>query len=274
MIIWGENTNYATATSRPYLFSLLTTYSEYSNYLAVSHPSEPNYLAFGGGDTFVSTDYAYCLNLANQNLVDRLETGGIDWREYEENYPSSCSQNSLYVIKHDFFINFSSVNSNSSRTNKIYAFQGNSPSTYSELTGDYPPHFVTITPNLCNDGHDCGVSQFNSWLRDSTFFQDMLNSKYYTDGAIFVTFDENASGSPNRVYCVAISAQAKRGYKASTSYNHYSLLRTVEDNWGLPTLTANDAAASNMFEAFDVPLAIDLKELSVYSSPNELKKLP
>ena len=269
MIIWGENTNYASATAQPYLYSLLTTYSEYSNYFAITHPSQPNYLAFGGGSTFITADYATCLHIPNQNLVDRLETGGITWREYQENYTAPCSGNALYVLKHDFFINFLDVQTSSSRTNNLYGFQGNSPSTYAELTGAYPPQFVTITPNLCNDGHDCGIAQFTSWLQDSTFFQDMLSSKYYTDGAIVVTFDENGSGSPNRIYCVVVSAQAKPGYKASTAYNHYSLLRTVEDNWGLATLTNNDAAAQNMLEAINAPVAVDLSDLKAYAPVKE-----
>src|SRR5579862_6814531 len=72
MVIWGENTNYASATAQGYLYTLLTTYGEYSNYQAVSHPSEPNYLSFGGGSIFLTTDYSTCWHIPNQNLVDRL----------------------------------------------------------------------------------------------------------------------------------------------------------------------------------------------------------
>ncbi len=265
MVIWGENTDYATALAQPYLYTLATTYGSYTNYQALAHPSQPNYVAFAGGSTFVTKDNSTCLYIPNQNLVDRLESGSVSWKEYEEDYPGPCTQTSLYATKHDFFINFLDVNSTTNRTNNIVAFQGGVPSTYSELTGANPPSFVAVTPNLIDDGHNTSVASYNAWLQSTSFFQDMLQSKYYTDRAIFITFDENANDiSPNQVYCVVVSALAKPGYQAGTAYTHYSLLRTMEDNWGLPTLTANDAAASNMFEALDVTVGIDLKDLRVY----------
>lgn len=273
MVIWGENANYAGATAQPYLYALATTYGSYTNYQALAHPSEPNYVGFAGGSTFVSADLDTCVYIPNQNLVDRLESGGISWREYEEDYSGPCEQNGtngLYALKHDFFINFLDVNSTTNRTNNIIGFVSGVSSTYSELTGDNPPAFVAVTPNLINDGHNTTVASYNGWLQSTSFFQDMLQSKYFTDGAIFITFDESSGSSlPNRIYCVVVSALAKPGYQASTAYTHYSLLRTVEDNWGLPTLTDNDAAASNMFEALNVPEGINLKDLKVYAPAKE-----
>jgi uncharacterized protein YceK len=268
MVIWGENANYATATAQPYLYTLATTYGLYTNYDAVGHPSEPNYVAFAGGSTFVSADLDTCVYIPNQNLVDLLESESISWREYEEDYSGPCEEggtNGLYAIKHDFFISFLDINSSVNRTNNIIGFQSGVSSTYSELTGANPPAFVAVTPNLIDDGHNTTVAAFNGWLQSTSFFQDMLQSKYFTDGAIFITFDENGYVTPNQVYCVVVSALAKPGYQAGTAYTHYSLLRTMEDNWGLPTLTANDAATGDMFEALNVPVGIDLKDLNVYA---------
>src|SRR5205807_2506824 len=69
--------------------------------------------------------------------------------------------------------------------------------------------------------------------------------------ALFITFDEAAQGGgAPAIYTVWSGPAAKVGYTSSVSYNHFSHLATVEANWNLPPLNANDSGARNMSEFF------------------------
>ncbi|CAN5299864.1 alkaline phosphatase family protein [soil metagenome] len=259
LVIYGENTNYTGAIAQPYLAQLVDTYPEFTGYYGVSHPSEPNYLALTSGATHVTSNSTSCLGLNVTNIADGLEGAGLDWRCYNEGMGADpCALTGNYVIKHNFMINYSNVASSPARTAKVKGFNSTTQSTYSELLGPNPPTVVFVAPDLCHDGHDCGVATFSSWLSGAngdTFFQDLLGSKYYTEGAIFVAFDEDEYLT-NHVYCVGVSALGKTAYKDAATYTHYSMLRTIEDNFGLATMTANDAAAANMLGAFAPPSAL------------------
>jgi hypothetical protein len=252
MIVWGENTKYTSARAQPYMSSLATANAEFTQFFGVTHPSMPNYIAMTGGSLYVTSNVG-CTTLDVTNLADLVEGAGLDWRGYNESMVTPCVDNGSYVSKHDFFVNYKDVKENPARLAKVKGFNSTQSATYSELMGPNPPEVVFITPNLCHDGHDCGVATFDNWLAGTngdTFFQDMLSSEYFTDGAIFISFDEDDGTQGNHVYTVAIGAQARSAFIDSATYNHYSLLRTIEDNFGLGTLTANDVAASNMLGAF------------------------
>jgi hypothetical protein len=123
-----------------------------------------------------------------------------------------------------------------------------------------------ITPNLCSDGHDepCvdgqpgGLTQINTWLKRE--IPKILGSPAYRDnGLLIVTFDEaeddnsaccNEQTGPNtpnpagpergpgggRIGAVLVSPFARPGSVVTTPYNHYSLLRSMEDLFGLSHL--------------------------------------
>ena len=134
------------------------------------------------------------------------------------------------------------------------------------------PNYAFITPDLCNDGHDSpcpdggpgGLTQADSFLQ--TLIPEIQASPAYQDrGLIIVTFDEAHGGTspaddgsaccgeqagPNspvpggltlgpgggKVGAVLLSPCITPGTVTSQAYNHYSLLRSVEDNFGLPHL--------------------------------------
>ena len=68
-----------------------------------------------------------------------------------------------------------------------------------------------------------------------------------TRAALFVTYDE---GYDQPIYTVWAGSPAKTGYLSSFAYDHFSFLSTVEANWNLASLTANDRDAPNMAEFF------------------------
>jgi hypothetical protein len=115
------------------------------------------------------------------------------------------------------------------------------------------PDFVWITPNLCDDGHDaCGgdaVAHTDDWLYRNVP-PILASPAFQRNGVLFLTWDEGttnagccglASGG-GRVATLVISPLSRPGYQSRVPYDHYSLLRTIEDGWGLGELGASNPA--------------------------------
>ena len=123
---------------------------------------------------------------------------------------------------------------------------------YTALAGDLAsasttPNYAFITPNLCNDMHDCSVATGDTWLKNN--LPAVLSSPACTlDNCLLaLTWDEDDSSQSNQVLTIFAGPAAKTGgATSSAAYTHFSLLRTIENIFGLPTQTSNDAAASPM----------------------------
>jgi hypothetical protein len=76
------------------------------------------------------------------------------------------------------------------------------------------PNFAFVVPNLCNSMHDCSVRVGDTWLRRTV--RPLL---HLPRTVIFITFDEG-----------------RTSVRFTRITNHYGLLRTIEDAWGLPRL--------------------------------------
>jgi phospholipase C len=111
-----------------------------------------------------------------------------------------------------------------------------------DLQDNQLPDYTWITPNLCNDMHDCPVSTGDAWLK--TWVPRILASPAWKqDGVLFIVFDEGVSdagccqyASGGKVGTLVISPLVRAGTVSQVAYDHYSLLRTVEQAWGLPLL--------------------------------------
>ena len=241
-----ENEDYNSvigSSSAPYINSLVQQYGLATRFYATRHPSLPNYLALTGGDTFgITSDCTTCFVNA-PNIVDQLEGAGKSWKAYMESMPSPCfvgDSGSLYRQKHNPFIYYNDIRQNSARCNKIVPFT----QFATDIQANTLPNYVWITPNMCNDMHDCSVSTGDNWLR--TWVSRILSSPaWQQNGVLFITFDESR-GSDTSGCCtyaagghiptLVISPLGKRSYQSAIAYDQYSLLRTIEDAWNLPPL--------------------------------------
>ena len=251
-VIVMENKGYSEimgSSQAPYINSLASRYGLATNFHAVTHPSLPNYLSLTGGDTFgITTDCTSCwVNAAN--ITDRVEAAGRSWKAYEESIPGPCfvGDSYPYAQKHDPFIYFNDIRTNSARCNRVVP--------YTQLAADLgsvasTPSYGFITPNMCDDTHDCSIVTGDQWL--STNVPSILNSPAFTtqNSALFITWDEDDSSGGNQVVTVVAGPQVKPGYRSSAPYTHYSLLKTIEDAWALPALTGNDGGATPMSDFF------------------------
>jgi len=111
-----------------------------------------------------------------------------------------------------------------------------------------------LSPNLCDDMHDCSIATGDTYL--SQVVPKILRSNIFQTqkAALLITFDEGTTNSgPDYVYTVWAGPVVKRSYQSSVAYNHYSVPRTIESAWGLPSMTSNDASVSAMTEFFTTP---------------------
>jgi phosphatidylinositol-3-phosphatase len=115
-----------------------------------------------------------------------------------------------------------------------------------ELDPSRLPNFAFITPNLCDDGHDCGNGPVDAWAR--AHIEPVLDSGAYRAGrvAVFVWYDEDHP-VPN----LWIAPTAASGGHSLAGAGYAGTLAAWESMLGLPCLaracSAPDMrAAANM----------------------------
>jgi PKD repeat protein len=242
-----------------YMTSLAGLYGLATHYTAITHPSEPNYLALIGGSTFgYTSDGNCCYLISSPNLVDRLESAGLTWQAFAEDSSGSgtCSFMPPRSGDHFPFIDFSDMNTAS----RCSHFLTTSSSTDSEflaaLNSASPANYIWLTPNDSDNCHDTTVSFCDAYL--AALVPLILSSNMFANqrSALFIVFDEGnnycptGNSSSDCVYAAWAGPVAKNAFTSSNSYSHYSYLHTVEANWNLATLTSNDAGAATFGEFF------------------------
>jgi hypothetical protein len=223
-----------------------------TRYYAVTHPSLPNYMALIGGDTFgILNDCSDCFVKAG-SLPDLLEASGRTWKTYQESLPSAGflgERSGRYVMKHNPFAYFEGIRADAARCRRSIV-----PLTQlaKDLKQNKLPDFAFIMPDLCHSAHDCGLEVADAWL--GRLVKSILDSPSFDRNSLLVlTFDEGTTlqgccgPTPlffgGHIATVLISPLAKPGFADPTPYSHYSLLKTIEEAWGLEKLGHTGEAA-------------------------------
>jgi len=245
----------------PYLNGLIATYATATNYGSITHPSLPNYIAMVSGDTggigcdCHPTGSSACsaitcnlilsncrCNLAGSHLGNQLDAVGVEWREYGEGMGSPCnpadSGGSHYAAKHVPFLYFDDVYGDSARCAARVRDYGDFAADLA--TGTY--RFLYVSPNLCNDMHDAcgadGVSNGDNW--SSTNVPPILATPGFAAGGtdvLFIVWDEqDGSLGTAPLPFIVVSPLVRGGASTAMAYDHYSLLATWEDAFGVPRL--------------------------------------
>lgn len=250
--IWFENQDFDVVAKVPGFANLVKEGILLDNFNAVTHPSEPNYVAAAGGSNFgINNDDYYNIPASIKTIYDLLENKGLTWKVYQEDIPSvgyTGYKAGNYVRKHNPAVIFDSVGLNATRLQNIVGddqFQ-------KDIASGNLPNWMFYTPNMLNDAHDTNASYAGAWLEG--FFQNTLsNHKLLDKTLILITFDENASyPNRNRVWSLLLGDIPKKlkGTKDSTFYTHFSTLSSVEHNWDLGSLGQQDTnkTVSNVFK--------------------------
>jgi phosphatidylinositol-3-phosphatase len=264
-VIIDENKNFSTIlnpASAPNISALAKTYGNATNFFAEAHPSEPNYVALVGGDTFGVQDDGYH-TIDAPNLADQLNKAGLSWKGYYESIPapgSDAARGGLYAFKHSGFMDFASVRNDPDRAKHIVGFD----QFERDLASGTLPAFAVIVPNLCNDMHGAPSCPDEAALirRGDTEVGDLVRKIQATDTwnssdnvAIVVTFDESENKTEpggGHIPTIVITNHGPRKKSDGTAYTHYSLLRTIEDALGIHQYLGHAQEAKPMTPLFAV----------------------
>ena len=186
----------------------------------------------------MTNDNHFTFTAATDNLAKQLATAGKSWRLYAQDYPGACSDvdtfaggvdgngvAGTYVRKHNHFISFESVRLDPTQCSFIQPLANFDPTV----------NFALIVPNLTNDMHDGTTAQGDAFL--GAFLPKITGSVDWTRTLVIVTFDEgstNLNGGGN--IFTAAGAPWLSSKTVTSTYNHFSMLRTVEQIFGLPFL--------------------------------------
>lgn len=240
MMIVFENTDFQAAMSQPNFSRIAHQGGNLTGIFAETHPSQPNYIAMTGGDTYGVRDDAN-ITIDARNIVDLLESKGKSWKVYAEDLPSVCflgASSSGYARKHVPFISFKNIQTNAARCAHIV------PATQlqSDIAAGQIPDYSYYVPNIRNDGHDTGVAYADTWL-GQTFGPIMGSSTFANNVTLILTFDEGSRTGNNQIYTSFWGKGVRAGAVDASRYDHYSLLKTIETGMGLGDLGKKDASA-------------------------------
>jgi hypothetical protein len=243
IVIVMENAEYSEVignSAAPYTNGLARRYGLATQSFAITHPSLPNYLALTSGATGgVSSDCTGC-HVGATNIVDQLEAARVSWKAYLEGAPTTCFKGAGsggYAKKHNPFIYYDNIAGSAGRCKKLVGFGQLS----SDLRRGRLPTYAWITPNLCDDGHDCGVSGSERFLARTV---PSLLRVLGPHGVLIVTWDEGSSNAEccggvaqgGHVATIVAGPDVRRGGRDGQPVDHYGVLGTIEEALGLPPL--------------------------------------
>ena len=238
--------------------------------LAIGLPSEPHYVWMEAGTnvfadhTFTTDDPPSAANSTGDpnHLVTQLAQAeiGADWMSYQEGIDAgtgACpvASDGFYRPNHDPFVFFRDVAASPPSKTAATCMAHHRP--LSALAGDLGAAdvsaYVFITPDLCHNGHgqsgcpdDNNQQSADQWLSES--LPSLIAFADANEGVIFLVWDEGASG--HLLPFIAVGPHVKAGYAGTVSYSHSSLLKSLEEIFGLPILPTVTAASdfADLFE--------------------------
>jgi hypothetical protein len=211
-----------------------------------------------------------------KTIADQLTSAGKTWRSYQEDMGTPCRHpaigavddtvaarpGDMYATRHNPFVYFHSIIDTPACAQNVIDFDHLATDVKSVAT---TPNLSFITPNLCHDGHDapCVDNEPGGLISADRFLAAVVpkilaSPAYKADGMLVITVDEAAitsteacchtPPSPNaaqpglggpgggRIGTLVVSSRVKAGTTDATPYNHYALLCSMEDMFGLKHL--------------------------------------
>jgi hypothetical protein len=265
LIIVLENVDYEVASKDKSFAALAAAGASFTNFHALFHPSYPNYLAMVAGTDFdihrrgrllADNQVNIPADAAHHTIADRLIAAGLDFKQYAEELPDgTCPWNFTsqqvadkrgnYVRRHVPFLSFRQVQQKwCDRVIRVDSAKSDNFFVQDAKKGLVAYSFYT--PNMNHDGHDTNAQTAGAWVKK--FLDETFPEKLRQGTLVVVTFDESGGNADNRIYTLFLGDMVKPANQQDPKalakpYTHYSVLRTIEDNFGLEPLTTNDRAA-------------------------------
>jgi hypothetical protein len=232
IVVVMENRSAERATdprSCPFTSQFARSWASFQESYAITHPSQPNYIALWAGATLGVTDNSCPARgspFTAENLGHALETAGKTWRAYSEALPGKGSpvcrtKGGLYTRKHAPWTQFKNLNHENERP-------------YADLATDIAngtlPHLAFVVPNNCHNTHDCSLSAGDAWLAGVL---PPLVPAVGRRGLVVLTWDEDDHSADNNILTVFAGPLVRPGTASARRITHYTLLRTLCDGLGI-----------------------------------------
>jgi hypothetical protein len=253
VVVVMENAEYGEVIgnrSAPFVNGLARSFGLASGSYAITHPSLPNYLALTSGTTAgIESDCTTCA-VSARNIVDQLEGVGLSWKAYLEDLPRPCfsgAGSGGYAKKHNPFAYYRDVSSSPARCGRLVGFGA----LAADLRAGALPRFAWVSPNLCDDGHDCALATADRFLARTL---PGLIHELGPHGFLVLTWDEGVSdrgccgvAHGGHIATIVIGPDVRRGARMALPVDHYGVLGTIERALGLaPLAGAADPRAGSL----------------------------
>lgn len=217
----------------PYINRLAREGAYFSNYHAIEHPSQPNYLDLFSGSNQGVTNDSCPHTFSKPNLASELIANHLTFAGYSEDLPhkgySGCTTDpwykpwgATYARKHSPWVDFKNV---PSRDNLPFS---SFPSDFTKL-----PTVSFVIPNLDHDMHNGTIQAGDTWLQQNLGNYIKWAKKHHS--LLILTWDENDGSKGNRIPTLFVGEMIRQGTYGNR-VSHFNLLRTLEDIYGLPYL--------------------------------------
>jgi phospholipase C len=236
----------------PFMTTLAHRCGLATNYHAITHPSLPNYLAMTSGSTHgIRTDCepAQCW-VRGPNVFTQASRHGLRWRSYAESMPRPCYRGTttLYAARHVPAVYYRRIHDCGRHVRKLGKLTRGH--LHFALHSGHAPALMFVTPNMCNDMHDCSLRRGDTWL--SRWIPMIVRSPTYRHGhtAVLLTFDEGGGGGKNIVPLIVLSRYTPVHAVRHRLLTHYSLLRATEKMLGIRRYLGKARSARGLPKAF------------------------
>jgi phosphatidylinositol-3-phosphatase len=232
-----ENHSAYQLTHCAYLNYLAARGASFARMYAITHPSQPNYIALFSGSTQGVTDDALH-DISAPNLYGALlaASPSRSFAGYSEGLPSNGFTGEVsgeYVRKHAPWVSFASV------PPEVNLPFSSFPSDFTTL-----PNVSFVIPDLDNDMHDGTPTQADDWL--ATNLNAYVQWAVSNNSLFIVTFDEpygSQDPATTPITTILVGQGVVPGTVVHYPYTLYSLLALIDEVYGLQPLGHDGTAA-------------------------------
>jgi len=222
-----------------YIRSLARTSAVFTNAHAITHPSQPNYIAlFSGSAQGVTSDATPTAQFSAPSLGGQLIAAGKSFTGYAEDLPKAGytgNDHGNYARRHNPWVNFTDVPASSNLSFVRF------PKNYSQL-----PSLSFVIPNINHDMHSGSIQEGDLWLQ--SHLSAYAKWAHAHNSLLIVAWDEDSGTASNHIPLIFSGAHIRPG-QYNEPVTDYRLLNTLESSFSLPPL-ANAATQLPITDAF------------------------
>lgn len=255
------------SSSAPYINELATNSNSalFTNSYGIEHPSQPNYIDFYSGcnQGVTHNNIPEGQPFTTPNLGSQLLNSGRTFITYSEDLPEvgfNGMESGYYARRHNPAANWMGTGENQIPPETNQPFSAFPTSDFSLL-----PDVCFVIPNVMNDMHDGSISTGDEWYY--IHLSDYVEWAQTNNSLFILTFDEDNYNNGNHITTI-FSGPMMNGGAYSDSINHYSVLRTIEELYGLSYI-CNADSVNTINNCWNITGTnnIDRKSIVLYPNP-------